>query len=208
MEEPKIQVTVKLELKDYQKFSELFQDRFGVITFFIGIFGVFIIDFIIRSAFGINKYEINFSNNPFPYFLFFGMVFATIWGRISAKKAYKSNSLLQKERIYTFTKDNISIVETDGSGEISYKWSDLHTVRQTKDCFILMVANNIGILIPKKHIESEKIKELEELIIIQLGSKAFPKDRIVRWTKKFFRGFLIFYIIFFSIELITDIISR
>lgn len=53
MEKENVQLTVKLELEDYQKFSAIFQDRIGFMNLIISVMGIIIIDYLIRLILGI-----------------------------------------------------------------------------------------------------------------------------------------------------------
>lgn len=136
------------------------------------------------------------------------MVFVKFWTKVAVKKAYKSNRLLQKERQYDFSEENIKIIEADSKGEICYGWNDLYLAKQTKDFFVLMIGSNVANIIPKRLVKPEQIKDLEELIKRKLGHKAFPKERYIFWTRNIFRGIAFFVGLTFSIELITDIIFK
>ena len=166
MKEQNIKVSVKYELQDFQSFLKLVSKTTYIIL--NEVYGLFILLGIIHIV----LYQ--------EYFIFSLMMICwignEIWFRVYPKRLFKDKTL-SKERTFYFSEENVENVTVDGSSKVVIRWDELYKVKKSKDIYILMTGKISGLIIPKRCIDNEQVKELEELIINKLGDKAFSKKK-------------------------------
>lgn len=152
------------------------------------------------------------SGPPFEIFaaVFIVMVIFVVYAfpkmlKKNCEKQLESNKALQKGLKYIINSDGINC--TGDFGNSTYKWQDLYTVRETKKCFLLYLANNQAYYLPKRCFAGE-----EEMNLARELFKQIPENDVTGSEYKGMRRLLmagIFIFIFSVIFLmILTILTR
>lgn len=169
MESPEnqaLQVSVKLQAKDYSDFN-LYYTRRSMIGGGIFYFFIFI-SLLLYLA-----WKDGFDPLSLPSTLIIGVVggilvsvlvtaalrFATI---SKSKRIYATDKLLAQQQDYTISRDGVRMEMESGAGTV--KWDELYKASETRDAFYLFLAKNKALLIPKRSFteasQSDQFKEI------------------------------------------------
>ncbi|CAN7268805.1 YcxB family protein [Rossellomorea sp. LjRoot5] len=165
-----------LTFKEYKKFSS-FHSRRWVIWFTLSTFILF---FALSIYFLYNPGDI-FSFGEMAAILFVSstvsvfisvifFLYAKAVIRIKATREYKSDQLIKKEFIYTFSEEGIN--QNRGRSINYIEWNEIVFVREDPPMFLLYVSKNKSIVIPRRFFESiEELKLFKQIIRENVPSK-------------------------------------
>lgn len=177
-----MELNVKLELKDYEKFSfdyyrkKIFSKLFKIAGVIVAIFLVL---FMLYSSPENNSSAIveeTNRNTPFPIniiiFLFI-VIAVPLFSFFSIKKQlrkhFESNVLLQDEHKYVFTEEYFEVSSVNGSSKIL--WDKVNRVEFLKNSYAIFISNMQAYVIPKRCIDGIIDKDEFERILSNKGKK-------------------------------------
>lgn len=164
-DENKIELDIKLELKDHLRanywfiFSKWSMKILVVMAVFLTL--LFIIIFILNPTAGFFPILI------MPVFVLF-LLGNIYW---STKRNLASHKALQNSIHYTFSNEGISAVTKSSSGHTS--WENILKAHETKHNFLLFASRILIYVIPKRCFQSPtQLTDFKQMLVNHLGSKA------------------------------------
>ncbi|SHN27656.1 YcxB family protein [Gracilibacillus kekensis] len=151
----------KLSIKDFEKYT-LFHSRKLFIVMFVL---VFLLVYVLSNGLVVESLSIS-TIIDITLAAVFGLVgVVVLYGRLYqiARKNYKSESLMKLFQTYTVDESRI-IMETEQS-KVTYHWSDVRSIHELNDMFLLYVAVRKAMVIPKKYFNNNEDMETFKLFL-------------------------------------------
>lgn len=161
----KLEIDVRLELRDYLRASYWFLFRKWSIKALIALALFMVMGFLFVFIQRPNASALPMLILPTLVLFVIGSVY------FGAKRNLASNKSVQENIHYTFSNRGVNLVAESSSGQTA--WSNIVNAFETKHNFLLFVSRSIMQIIPKRCFQdSEQIAEFKQMLVSNLDSKA------------------------------------
>lgn len=152
--EPLLRMNIQLSLEDYKHYN-YFHHRLKLPVFAAYLFILFIVTSLVSGA----------GYRSLPILILIGLAISAVfsgiymmsWG-LQAKRVFKSNAIVQREQEVHFTEQGVTIISPNGTSLI--QWNEIHKVTESNKIFTIYIAQNQGLIIPKRCGDPNKIREI------------------------------------------------
>lgn len=164
MENPKIQFSIKLSLKDYRNFNLWHVFRSSnpwllLVSCIIILAGSpFLLAFYLKSRDTVLLVAFVIAMTLI-FFLLLMMPVALI---VSAKSAYNSNKSLREEQRFAADEQMVDLQTDSSTARVA--WKDLYKAAESRRYFFLYAARNQALIIPKEQLGPEQVEFLQKCI--------------------------------------------
>ncbi|MFC5700330.1 YcxB family protein [Cohnella faecalis] len=152
--EPLLSTNYQVTLEDYTEFV-LFHSRMSIRFFPLFNIVLFVCWALLAGA-DASSLGILISLGIVITLLF--TIFFVVFLKIKAKRVFKSNKLLRQEYVFQFFEQGINM-ETDTSKGL-IQWNEIYRVSESKKLFIIYIAQNQGMILPKSLVDEQKLRSI------------------------------------------------
>lgn len=150
----KIQVYVRLELKDYILFNYYFNKKMLTQVTVIGL--IFLFSMIYLSFYSHGSINPTVMNFIYLIVAFILVSYFLVYYR--AKKVWDSSSLITETKHYSFDEEGLSTESQTSSSKIG--WDKIYKVIETKKLLLIYISNMQAFIIPKRLLDKDQYMSL------------------------------------------------
>ncbi len=151
----------KLSIDDFEKYN-MFHARIAFVAMFLLVFlltYLFLSDFFSKGLSLPTVWDIIIA----VFFGLVGVMVLLLKVYRMARKSYRSESLMKLSQTYTVSESGV-MLETDQSN-VKYQWSDIRSIHELNDMFLLYVALRKAMVIPKRYFHNTEDLETFKLFL-------------------------------------------